>query len=67
MKQRAAELKILNREKKYRNKKKEGTSKPSPKKGCFLNQTTLTSQATSNTSNSYHNRVMKEVVKRNIL
>ena len=34
-KQSAAEVEILNRDKKERNKKKEGTSKPSPKKRLF--------------------------------
>ena len=51
-KQISAEVERLNRGKKDRNKKKEGISKPSPKKGCFVNKKTRTSQATSNTSNS---------------
>ena len=37
-KQNASEADRLNREKKYRNKNKEGTSKPSTKKGCFVNK-----------------------------
>ena len=45
----------MNRKKKDRNKNKEGTSKPSPKKGCFVNKTTRTSQTTSNNSNSNFN------------
>ena len=52
MKNIAEEIKILSRDKKDRNQKKEGTSKPSPKKGCFMNKTTRKSQVTSNTSNS---------------
>ena len=48
-KQIAAEIEKLNREKKYRNKRKEGTSKPSPKTSCFVNKITQISQATSNT------------------
>ena len=52
--QSAAEVERLNK-KKYRNKDKEGTSKPSPKKGCFVNTTTQTSRATSNTYNSNFN------------
>ena len=48
--QSAAEVEILNR-KNERNKNKEGTSKPSPKKGFFVNKTTLTSRATSKTYN----------------
>ena len=39
----AAEIEKLNREKKSRNKRKEGTSNPSPKKVCFVNKTTQTS------------------------
>ena len=42
-------------EKKDRNKNKEGTSKPSPKKRCFVNKTTRTSRAISNTNNSNFN------------
>ena len=45
-------LKKLNREKNSRNKRKEGTSDPSPKKACFVNKTTRTSLATINTSDS---------------
>ena len=52
MKQSAAEFERLNRDKNERNKKKEDTSKPSPKKYCFVNKTTRTSLETSNTSNS---------------
>ena len=37
-KQIAAEIEKLNREKKARNKVKEGTSKPSPKKSRFVNK-----------------------------
>ena len=47
-KESAAEVVRLNREKK--DKKKEGTSKPFPKKGCFVNKTTRTSRVTTNTS-----------------
>ena len=36
-------------------KKKEGTSKPSPKKACFMNKANQTSQAKINTSNSNFN------------
>ena len=35
-----AEIETINREKKARKKRKEGTSKPSPKKACFVNKTT---------------------------
>ena len=42
-KQSAAEVEILNR-KNNRNKNKEGTSKPYPKRGCFVNKTTRRSQ-----------------------
>ena len=42
-------------ETKEQRKNKEGTSNISPKKGCFDNNTTQTSQATSNTSNLYLN------------
>ena len=41
--QSVAEVEGLNIEKKDRNKEKEGTSKPSPKKGCSMNKTTRTS------------------------
>ena len=54
-KQSAAEVEILNKDKKTINKQEEGTSKPSPKKVCFVNKTTQTSQTTSNTYNSYFN------------
>ena len=37
------------------NKNKEGTSKKTPKKGCFVNKTNRTSQATSNTYSSTFN------------
>ena len=50
--QSAADIGKLDREKKFRNKIKEGTSNPSSKKSCFVNKTTQTSLATSNTSNS---------------
>ena len=55
MNQSAAEVERLDRDKKYRNKNKDGTSKPSPKKVCFVNKTTRTSQAASNISNSDFN------------
>ena len=42
-KQNAAEIEKLNREKNFRNRIKEGTSKPSPKKNCFVDKTTRTS------------------------
>ena len=42
-KQSAAEIEKLNTEKKDRNKEKEGISKPSPKKGCFVDKRTRTS------------------------
>ena len=48
----AAEIEKLTSEKNPRNKIKEGTSKPSPKRACFENKTTRTSRATSNNSNS---------------
>ena len=51
----AAEIEKLNREKKARNKRKEGTSKNSPNKACFVNKPTPTSKSTSNTSNSKFN------------
>ena len=51
-KQSATEVERLNRDKKDRNKRKEGTYEPSPKKGYFVNKTTRTSRATSNTYNS---------------
>ena len=54
-KQSAAEIEKLNREKNSRNKIKEGTSKPYPKKILFVNKTTQTSWATSKTSNSNFN------------
>ena len=38
--------------KKSRNKRKEGTSEPSPNKSWFVNKTTRTSRSTSNTSKS---------------
>ena len=50
-KQSAGKIEKLNREKNSRNKRKEGTFKPSPKKACFVNKTTRKSRATSNTSN----------------
>ena len=50
----AAEVERLNR-KKDRNKSREGTSKPSPKKGYFVNNTNRTSQTTSNTYTLYFN------------
>ena len=50
-KQSVAEVEKQNR-KKDRNKTKEGTTKPSPKTGCFVNNTTPTSRSTSNTYNS---------------
>ena len=50
-KQSAAKFEIPNREKKDRKRKKETTSKPSTKKGFFVNKTTRISLATSNTSN----------------
>ena len=53
-KQGAEEFEILNREKRTE-KKKEGTSKPSLKKGCLANKTTRKNLATSNTSNSKFN------------
>ena len=52
MKHSAAEIKILNKEKNKRNKKKEGTSNPSPKKGYFVKKNNRTSRATKNTDNS---------------
>ena len=63
MKQSAAEIEKLNRKKKARNKREEGTSNPS-KKFCFVNKTTWTSRATSNTPlnffmPTYHNGVKK--------
>ena len=51
-KQSAAEIEKLNREKKSRNIRKEGTSKPSPNKTCLVNKTTWTSRARSNTLDS---------------
>ena len=40
---------------KVQKKNKEGTSKPSPKKVCFVNKITRTSRATSDTYNSNFN------------
>ena len=54
--QSAAEIVKLNIEKKSRNKREEGTSNHIfQKKACFMNKTTQTSQATSNTYNTNFN------------
>ena len=41
--------------KKEQKQNKEGTSRPSPKKGCFVNKTAQTSRAKSSTYNSNFN------------
>ena len=53
--QSSAEINKNEQRKKARNKRKEGTSNPSPKKNCFVNKTTQTIRETSNTSNSNFN------------
>ena len=48
----AKEVEKYNRYNKTRNVNKENTSKPSPKKGCFVNKTNQTSRARSYTYKS---------------
>ena len=48
----AKEIEKPNRDNKTRNGNKEDTSKPSPKKGCFVNETNQTSRARSYTYKS---------------